>query len=426
MFYKTIPGLLLILFIMKNSQGSVEKISYRGWSDCYKISNDSVEIIVNASAMGNILVFKKNGVNFMWEDNTINGKTLGENFEPDAGRFDYGPEYEVMHIHNITWEGPYSAEIIDEYTIKLTSRKDTKMGIQTTRLFKLDSIMPYLKITQTMTNISDMKTSYYFLGRTLVPAGGKIFAPLNPQSSLAEKWVRYIWGNPNTFSADLEDPGVEINDSIFSIIPNEAGNSKYGTDSESGWMAYGYQGMIFLKTYQHYQQETYIVENGLTDLFYVKPGVFAELEPVSPVAVLDPGQSYSFVENWRLIDYAPASDIKFDVLEATEFVFNYLIDERTNPVSIHDMSHFEDISIFPNPVTECFINLSFLTNINEDANICIFDKSGTKMKSCLFTSLNPGKHTKKIHFDELAPGMYFVRISFRNQGKVHMRKLCIP
>lgn len=323
-FYLSITIIHLSFFIDVN-HASVEKTSYRGWDECYKLSNGIVEVIINTSTMGNILLYKKNNVNMMWEDSTIDGKTLEDyrekHFHPDAGRFDYGPLDVTQEIHEITWAGPYHAEIINDYALKITSMDDTLMGISTSRLFELAPGSSHLKITQTMTNISDSTTRYWFWGRTLVPVGGKIFSPVNPESKWPDKWVRYIWAKPVSFSSDPEDDGVTIEDSLFVLIPEKADNNKFATDAESGWMAYGYKGLIFLKTYKHFPDMQYTTEGELVNIFYCTNDRFAEMEPVSPEAILKPGQTYSFIENWYLLDFPQAKDIYFDTGDAVEIIF---------------------------------------------------------------------------------------------------------
>jgi hypothetical protein len=316
------------------NHASVKKITYRGWDECYLINNEKVKVIINASAMGNVLVYEKNNVNLMWEDSTIDGKTLEDyreaNFPVDAGRFDYGPLDITQKIHEITWAGPYHAEIIDDYSIRITSLDDNNMGISTSRLFELHPESSHLKITQTMTNISDSVTRYWFWGRTLVPVGGKLFSPINPNSKWPDKWVRYIWTKPTSFSSDPEDDGVTIEDSLFVLIPEKAENNKYATDAESGWMAYGYKGLIFLKTYQHFPGMRYTTEGELINIFYCTNDRFAEMEPVSPEAVLQPGETYSFVENWYLLNFPGAQDTHFDTGEAVEIIFNEVKDFNSN------------------------------------------------------------------------------------------------
>jgi hypothetical protein len=319
-----------ILLFYSNIHAEIIRLTYRGWEDCYKITNDSLEIIVNASSGGRILVVKKHGVNFMWEDNSIDGKGWNDyqlnHFHPDAGRFDYGPEKITSSIHDMSWAGPWDAEIIDDYTLQISNR-DEGLGLLSHRKFTLDPVHPYLKIFLLMENFTSNEKQYWFWGRTLLNLGGKIFAPLNPDSNYPDRWTRYIWSDPVTFASDPDDPGVNIVDSLFTLIPGIAGNSKYGTDAETGWMAYGYKGMIFAKIFDYFKGEPYLEDNNHTHIFYTaRSGKFhfVEMEPVSPAVTLYPGESYSFIENWYVFDYHKSTETSFDPLKATGVLFDNL------------------------------------------------------------------------------------------------------
>jgi hypothetical protein len=302
----------------------VEKITYRNWTDCYKIKNDSITIIINASAGGRIMSYERNGINVIYENSSQNGLLLSDyrsqGFDPDGGRFDLGQEQTTAGKHAILFMGHWTGEIIDDYTLKITSPEDTVMGILATRVFKLYPNSSRLNIVQTMKNISLKPTQYFFWGRTLVKLGGKIFMPLNPQSQYPKKWGRYIWGPPDKFECDTTDKGVVISDSIFSLNPATANNYKYGNDSHAAWMAYGYKSLLFIKKNTYFPDKPYGEFFGLTNIFYTNRSSFCEMEPISPVANLNPGEEYSYTEDWYLLNYAAASKPYFDVKSATSFV----------------------------------------------------------------------------------------------------------
>ena len=316
--------LILLLLAQINAYNMVEKITYRGWEECYRISNSNVTVLINASAGGRIMVYERDGINVIYEDPRQDGKLLKnyleEGFDPDGGRFDYGQELVTMDIHQLTYMGPWMGEILDEHTLKITSQPDTSLGILSSRLFHLDPASSELTVIQTMKNISSEATEYFFWGRTLVKVGGKLIMPLNPESTIPGRWGRYIWGEDERFETDPDDPGVDIQGNIFSLIPTEAGNAKYGSDAKNGWMAYGYRGLLFIKRYEYDEKMTYTELYNLTNIFYANRNLFAEMEPVSPTAFLNPGEEYSYTEKWYLEKYPPASDNHFDVNEAADII----------------------------------------------------------------------------------------------------------
>lgn len=270
------------------------------------------------------MIYEYNSINIIYEDRTQDGKLLKDYkkswFDPDGGRFDYGQEEITSEIHDLSYMGQWDAEIVNQDTLKITSEPDINMGIQSSRIFFLDPESSALKVNQTMWNISDRPVEYFFWGRTLVKPEGKLFMPLNQNSLIKGQWGRYIWGDPEIYETDPGDPGVSIADNIFSLIPAKAGNAKYGTDSKSGWMAYGYKGLLFFKKYNFYENLIYGEKYHQTNIFYTNKTLFAEMEPVSPLAKLNPGEKYSYNENWYLIEYPPSSDYNFDVSAAAKII----------------------------------------------------------------------------------------------------------
>lgn len=319
-----IPAFVILNFIsILTLKAEIKKLEYRDWSNCYQISNKNVKVIINASAGGRVMRYEINGTNIIYENKNQNGKLLDdyirEGFDPDGGRFDIGQELVTKDLHENTYMGPWTVEITDNYTLEITSVCDLNLGLQLTRTFCLDQESSHLRITFGMKNISKTLKEYFFWGRTLVPVGGKLFMPLNPSSSISCGWGRYIWGNPVQFECDPDDSGVSVQNNVFSLIPSKAANEKYGNDSYEGWMAYGYKGIIFLKTYKQPVKEKYIEHFKQTNIFYTNR-VFAEMEPISPVAILKTGDTASFTENWYLINYTDAESPDFDVLKAAKFI----------------------------------------------------------------------------------------------------------
>ncbi len=302
----------------------MDKITYRGWVDCYRISNNTVSIIINASAGGRIMSFERNGINVIYEDanqdGLLLGDYLGEKFDPDGGRFDYGQEEKTRPLHAQTYMGPWSGKILNEQSLQITSLPDENLGILSTRTFILDPHEPHLKVIQTMKNISDSPTEYFFWGRTLVNLGGLLFIPLNPQSKIQGQWGRYIWGDPVVYGNDPDDKGVVVKENIFSLDPETASWEKYGNDSQAGWMAYGYKSILFIKKYSYTPEAKYTEHYGQTNVFYTNCKTFAEMEPISPTAFLKPGEEYSYEEDWYLLEYPPCSDKGFEVCTAAKFI----------------------------------------------------------------------------------------------------------
>ena len=298
----------LAFFMNQSIYSSVEKVTYRKWLDCYKITNGTVEVILNAGCGGRVMEFSYNGINMIYKDSTQDGKLitdfLKERFDPDGGRFDYGPESVTNKLHSLTWMGEWSAKITGDFSLVLTSQPDYKLGVQTIREFKLDK-NSCLSIKQTMKNISDTTIGYFFWSRTLVYGGGKLVVPLNPESQYPQGWGKWDWSVRNGVlrTEDVSDPAVKTMGDILLFTPNQSSpRGKYGTDSHEGWMAYGYKDVLFVKRFKYFPDKLYIEKSGQTIVFFTN-GKFIEMEPISPQIILEPGESSSFTESWWLLPY---------------------------------------------------------------------------------------------------------------------------
>jgi len=309
---------LIISFLTTNySAAEIQKIEYRSWKDCYEFSNSEIKLIINASSGGRVLVMEKDGVNILWEDSNIDGKTLDDfnekYFPPDAGRFDIGPGELTSGIHAKPWLGSWHAEIIDSLTLELRCIDEKGLGLELVRRFTLDPENPELKIFQSMKNISNEQKRYWFWNRAFLEIGGVAFSPVNQNSKYPDKWNRYIFGDIDSLASDPTDEGVQIRDSLFILNSLKAENLKYGTDSEEGWMAYHYKNLLFINTFPHYLNETYGEAGKQTNIYFLLnkgERQFIEIEPVSPVFELQPGESGSFEQSWHLLSVSEKKSVK--------------------------------------------------------------------------------------------------------------------
>ncbi|NBC82116.1 MAG: DUF4380 domain-containing protein [Bacteroidetes bacterium] len=285
----------------------IEKINYRGWTECYKIYNETTEIIVVAESGGRIMSYSLHGKNIIYENRALDGLTLKtykqQQVDPDGGRFDWGPEKKTRNIHDKTWMGDYTAEIVDKYTLRITSPDDEALGIRTIREFSLDSASSYVAVKNTMVNISEEITDWFYWSRTLVKKGGTIVLPLNDNSRFPHGWGKYIWGDKAYIEFQHpEDDQLSVKNNTIVYEAQSGSGIKIGTDSDKGWMAYLRDDLLFVKKYPHFPNEKYSEDSSLTSIFYIGDH-FVELEPLSPQAILQPGESYSFTEHWWIFQF---------------------------------------------------------------------------------------------------------------------------
>ncbi len=410
--YNSLLFLMLISLPFADSYSQTQKVTYRDYSECYKISNDSVSVIIAAQAGGRVLSYSLNGKNIFYENTSLNGKTLANYiaspFDPDGGRFDVGFESLTAPIHDTTFIGPYTTEITGNYSIKMTSMVDKQLGIDICREFSLDSTSSYLLVRQTMTNRSGHETGWFFWGRTLCPIDGKMIVAVNPESKYKFGWGKY-YKSPWRFVHDNpEDTLIQVSDTLLSFRATKTGKSgKYATDADKGWMLYGLNEVLFLKKFDIDLSKVYKTDSAQTIIFYTDGNKFVELEPNSPQALLKPGESYSFDEHWWLFSYPKAKTKNFDGTEAAVFALNHAIIPDTiaeipDNVNDPDSGKMVNCKLFPNPV-DTYITIADM-NVSKAE---LYNLSGKK----LFVKVNESAGNIFRFSIEMVPdGLYFLKV----------------
>jgi hypothetical protein len=300
---------LIAITMISCQEPNVEYVSYRGYENCVRIFNNTTQVIIVPQTGGRVLAYRLNGEDIIYRNPAQDGKSyddfLTERFDPDAGRFDLGLDTETKPLHDTLWMGPYQVEITGKYSVTLTSQYSHQMGVQLEREFILDSQTSHLIIRQTMINLSENETKWFFWGRTLVPIGGKLVLPLNTNSKYPFGWGDFI-NRPWEFRIDNPSHHqVEIKDGrLIFHAENTDRSAKFATDDSDGWMAYALNNLVFVKRYDVNPEGIYIDHQ--TAIWYTHGRDFIEMEPNSPIAFLKPGERYTFDEHWWLIEKDPS------------------------------------------------------------------------------------------------------------------------
>lgn len=292
----------ILLFGSSNSLlAKVEVISYRGWKNCYQISNAISKVIIVPESGGRVLAFTYKDKNIIYQDSSQNGKSF-ENwkknyFDPDGGRLDYGPENITNQLHNLTWMGAWRIKSIGKYSVTIYSENDSLLGLSSERTFFLHKRLAKLRTLQTATNISNQGLTRHFWSRTFVKPGGEVVIRLNPNSRFKQGWARFVF-DPDGIKEDDNDPRIYINGSYL-LFKSEGTTYKFGADVKRGVINYYYDGLKFQKKYKVGDLDKYVGSENMNTIFYNSPK-FLEIEPVSETIHLKPGQKMCFKESWKL------------------------------------------------------------------------------------------------------------------------------
>lgn len=276
----------------------VEKIDYFNQPNCYKLSNDTVEIIVTTDIGPRIIRYGFNGADNMlgeWPESAVHTE-LGD-WKPWGGhRLWAAPEANPRSYAPAN--GPVEHEIQGN-SIRLIKPVEPGAGLQKEMRITLDNAGTGVTVHHKLTNrnLWAIETAPWAI--TIMNGGGEAVLPQEPYRSWSEALLParplVLW-----HYTDLSDPRWTINGKFISLKTDDRSDSpqKIGVANKQGWAAYIRRQTLFVKRFA-YQEGAAYPDYGCNNEIYVA-GSYIELESLGHLQRLEPGASAEHVERWYL------------------------------------------------------------------------------------------------------------------------------
>jgi hypothetical protein len=273
------------------------KVNYRGWPNCFKLSNGLIELIVTTEVGPRILYCGLiDGNNLFYENTEDLGKTGGSAWRIFGGhRLWHAPEDPVRTYAADNF--PVEIEIFKD-DIRLTAPVETSQ-VQKTIEIRLDKTLPKVEINHKIQNCGAWTISLSAWALTVMRAGGMAILPhpqkvefpglLTPTHSLA------LWGYTR-----MNDPRWTWGEKYIFLRQDIrlAQPQKLGMLNSSRWAAYQIGDEVFIKQFNYQPGSNYPDQNCNFETF--TNANILELESLGPVEQLSPGQSIEHLETWSL------------------------------------------------------------------------------------------------------------------------------
>lgn len=279
----------------------MEKITCLGQPNCYRLSNDTVELVVTTGVGPRIIRYAFAGQeNILAEvpDSVIN--TAAGTFKawgghrlwaaPEANPRTYAPENE-----------PVEYKIEGERKITLRAPAESFTGLQKEIAVALEETGPMVQVHHRITNLNLWSIELAPWAITIMNGGGEAILPQEPYRS----WDDYllparslaIW-----HYTDLSDRRFTIGAKYIRVRTDESlkNPQKIGILNKQGWAGYYRNGTLFIKRFPFVEGATYPDYNSNNEVY--TSGSFIELESIAPLQKLEPGASAEHIESWFLYD----------------------------------------------------------------------------------------------------------------------------
>jgi hypothetical protein len=288
------------------AQVKVEKVQCLGQPNCYRLANDSVEVVVTTDVGPRIIRY-----GYLGQENML-GELPADSVKTELGT------WKPWGGHRL-WTAPeamprsYSpdndpvAHRIDGNTIRLVQPVEPATGIQKELAVTLDAQGSGVTVAHRLTNkgVWDIEVSPWAL--TIMNGGGEVIVPHEPYRSHDEYLLPArplaVW-----HYTDLSDPRWKIGRKYIRLRTDEQMKEpqKIGVGNRQGWAAYLRARTLFVKRFPWVEDGTYPDFGSNTETYTA--GSFIELETLGPLARLAPNRSADHMERWFLFRNVDAGD----------------------------------------------------------------------------------------------------------------------
>jgi hypothetical protein len=281
-----------------NMTVKIEKTSFQGWPNCYRVSNGTAEFIAATDIGPRIMYFGFTGgknVFFVRED--FAGQTGGDEWKNYGGhRVWHAPEDKVRTYEPDNSRG--EARIIENGLV-LSSKPETLSGIQKEIEITLDPSLARARVIHRLRNVGQWPVELAPWAISVMAPGGFGIGPLptafHPDRLLPNRalilWPytdmrddRWLWGTDYILLQQKVVSGQE--------------RTKVGINCNLGWGAYYLKPYLFIKRFDYVEGARYPDFNSALEIF--SNNRMFELETLAPLTTLSPGAQVSYEERWEL------------------------------------------------------------------------------------------------------------------------------
>jgi hypothetical protein len=290
---------LLLLTMSATAAVKIEKTSFKGWPNCYRITNGEVELIVTSDIGPRIMRYAFVGGQNLFKEFTADEGKSGETAWVARGghRLWAGPEDSVRTY--APDNGPVHIEIKGD-VLTATEPPEPLTGLEKQITMKLSPQGTSVEVLHRIRNTGTHSVDLAPWALTMMAQGGIGIHGFPPRGKHPQDLAPT---NPLVMSAytDLSDHRWKFTFKYLMLHqdPQNAAPQKLGSFNKNTWAAYSLGSDLFIKR----------VDAGNTPEGYPDFGCsfetftnneFLELETLGPMKTLKPHASVEHVEHWTL------------------------------------------------------------------------------------------------------------------------------
>ena len=289
---------ILVGSLSLSAEVNVEKTSYKGWQNCYRVSNGQIELIVTGDVGPRVIRLGfVGGQNLFKEFADQMGERGEAKFQLRGGdRVWKAPEDPVA-----TWAPDNVAVEIRPTPSGLIARAPVEplTSLQKEIEISMSASANEVTVTHRITNRSLFSLEFSAWALTMMAPGGLEIVSFPPRghhpANLEATNPLTMWAYTN-----LADPRWKFTRKYLTLRQDAANADpqKLGTFSPDTWAAYLLNREVFIKRATADPSKTYTDFGCSLETF--TNNEFLEIETLSPLTKVAPGKSVENVEHWSL------------------------------------------------------------------------------------------------------------------------------
>jgi len=293
-----LTALLLVPAIAKaQADVKIEKTNYKGWPNCYRMTNGQIELILTSDVGPRIIRF-----------GFVGGDNLMKEFAGQIGKTGE-KEWMIRGGHRV-WIAPedrVATYALDNSPIQVRTEKNKLIavqpvdsaGVQKEMHITMAAGAPRVEILHRITNRKNAAMQFAPWVLTVLAQGGRVIVPFPPRG---EHPKMLDPTNPLVMWAytDFRDKRWMLGFKYVSLRqdPKVKAPQKIGILVPDAWGAYLNNGNLFVKRFDVTKGGNYPDFGSNLETF--TNNEFIELETLGPLARVAPGQALEHTERWYL------------------------------------------------------------------------------------------------------------------------------
>ena len=290
----------------------LDRISYRGWENAYRISNGTVELVVLADVGPRVISYSfVGGENIFHEVAEQAGLTGGKDFRLYGGhRLWVWPEVQRTYFPDNSAVAVCHDNNVVRFTAPLEGVSPGS-NLQKELEIQLNEVGSRVTVSHRITNRDTQTTELAPWAPTMMKAGGRAILPLPPRAAMDKDHFQSVGPLTLWSFTDFADARWRLGTEFVQLRQQSNPTGRFqeqmtGVFNPAGWGAYVLNGTVFVKRALATPGAQY-PDFGCNFEVFTNPE-FLELESLGPKVQLGPGESTMHTEIWSLFQNVPEGE----------------------------------------------------------------------------------------------------------------------